>query len=47
MNTIAGLPPGALDFALPHAVNLAEAGSSIDERKAGEANRHFLVEVST
>lgn len=35
MNTVAGLPPGALDFALPHAVNLAEAGSSIDERKTG------------
>jgi AP-4 complex subunit epsilon-1 len=30
MNTVAGLPPGALEFALPHAVNLAEAGSSID-----------------
>jgi hypothetical protein len=35
MNTVAGLPPGALEFALPHAVNLAEAGSSIEERKAG------------
>ncbi len=35
MNTVAGLPPGALEFALPHAVNLAEAGSSIDERKTG------------
>ena len=44
MNTVAGLPPGALDFALPHAVNLAEAGSSIDERKTGEAYRQFLVE---
>ena len=46
MNTVAGLPPGALDFALPHAVNLAEAGSSIDERKTGQAYRHFLVEAS-
>ena len=46
MNTVAGLPPGALDFALPHAVNLAEASSSIDERKTGQAYRHFLVEVS-
>ena len=45
MNTVAGLPPGALDFALPHAVNLAEAGSSIDERKTGQAYRHFLVEA--
>ncbi|KAI9457813.1 ARM repeat-containing protein [Lactarius psammicola] len=35
MNTVAGFPPGALEFALPHAVNLAEAGSSIDERKTG------------
>ncbi len=35
MNTVAGLPPGALEFALPHAVNLAEAGSSMEERKAG------------
>jgi hypothetical protein len=35
MSTVAGLPPGALEFALPHAVNLAEAGSSIEERKAG------------
>ncbi|KAH9057664.1 ARM repeat-containing protein [Lactarius vividus] len=35
MNTVVGLPPGALEFALPHAVNLAEAGSSIDERKTG------------
>lgn len=35
MNTVAGLPSGALDFALPHAVNLSEAGSSIDERKTG------------
>ncbi|KAH9171445.1 ARM repeat-containing protein [Lactarius sanguifluus] len=35
MNTVAGLPPGALEFALPHAVNLVEAGSSIDERKTG------------
>jgi hypothetical protein len=35
MNTVAGLPPGSLEFALPHAVNLAEAGSSIEERKAG------------
>lgn len=35
MNTVAGLPLGALEFALPHAVNLAEAGSSIEERKAG------------
>jgi hypothetical protein len=35
MNTVAGLPPGALEFALSHAVNLAEAGSSIEERKAG------------
>ena len=35
MNTAAGLPPGALEFALPHAVNLAEAGSSIEDRKAG------------
>jgi hypothetical protein len=35
MNTMTGLPPGALEFALPHAVNLAEAGSSIDERKTG------------
>jgi hypothetical protein len=43
MNTVAGLPPGALDFALPHAVNLAEAGSSIDERKTGEAYSHFLM----
>lgn len=35
MSTVAGLPPGALEFALPHAVNLAEAGSSIEERKTG------------
>jgi len=35
MSTVAGLPSGALEFALPHAVNLAEAGSSIEERKAG------------
>ncbi|KAI0285247.1 armadillo-type protein [Russula brevipes] len=35
MNTVAGLPPGALEFALPHALNLAEAGSSIEERRAG------------
>jgi len=35
MSSVAGLPPGALEFALPHAVNLAEAGSSIEERKAG------------
>ena len=35
MNTVAGFPPGALEFALPHAVNLAEAGSSIGERRAG------------
>jgi AP-4 complex subunit epsilon-1 len=35
MSTVAGLPPGVLEFALPHAVNLAEAGSSIEERKAG------------
>ncbi|KAI0003205.1 armadillo-type protein [Russula compacta] len=35
MNTVAGLPPDALEFALPHAVNLAEAGSSIEEKKAG------------
>ena len=35
MSTTAGLPPGALEFALPHAVNLAEAGSSIEDRKAG------------
>lgn len=35
MNTVAGLPPGSLEFALPYAVNLAEAGSSIEERKAG------------
>ena len=35
MNTVAGLPPAALEFALTHAVNLAEAGSSIDERKTG------------
>jgi AP-4 complex subunit epsilon-1 len=35
MNTTAGLPPGALEFAHPHAVNLAEAGSSIEDRKAG------------
>ena len=35
MNTTAGLPPGALEFALPHAVNLAEAGTSIEDRKAG------------
>jgi AP-4 complex subunit epsilon-1 len=35
MTTTAGLPPGALEFALPHAVNLAEAGSSIEDRKAG------------
>jgi AP-4 complex subunit epsilon-1 len=35
MSTVAGLPPGALEFALLHAVNLAEAGSSMEERKAG------------
>lgn len=42
MNTVAGLPPGALEFALPHAVNLAEAGSSIDERKTGVSSWHLL-----
>ncbi len=35
MNTVAGHPSGVLEFALPHAVNLAEAGSSIEERKTG------------
>ncbi|KAI0255354.1 armadillo-type protein [Lactifluus subvellereus] len=35
LNTVAGLPPGTLEFALPHAVNLVEAGSSIEEKKTG------------
>ncbi|KAI9508829.1 ARM repeat-containing protein [Russula earlei] len=35
MNTVAGLPPDALEFALPYAVNLAEAGSSFEDRKTG------------
>ncbi|KAH9977107.1 armadillo-type protein [Lactifluus volemus] len=35
LSAVAGLPPGALEFALPHAVNLAEAGASIEERRTG------------
>jgi hypothetical protein len=45
MHTVAGLPPGALEFALPQAVNLAEAGSTIEDRKAGTfhvALYHFV-----
>ncbi len=45
MTTVAGLPPGVLESALPHAVNLAEAGSSIEERKTGTfrvASDHFI-----
>jgi len=48
MNTVAGLPPGALEFALPHAVNLAEAGSTLEERMAGTfhaASTHLISHV--
>ncbi|KAI0040369.1 ARM repeat-containing protein [Auriscalpium vulgare] len=35
LTSISGIPPGDLAFALPHAVNLAEAGSSVKERRIG------------
>jgi AP-4 complex subunit epsilon-1 len=40
--SLATMGPGDLDFAFPHAVNLAELGQSLMDKKIGEQPRACL-----